>query len=164
MKVFIRNTIILIVLIFLDQLLKFWFESKKIFVDLGVVSLHFVTNTGASFGMLQGNNALLAWVSVIALGIIMMSADKIRKEQALPVILILAGLLGNLIDRIIRGFVVDFIDLKLWPVFNLADSLIVVGAFWLIIVIMANERADRTENKIDNESGKKAVRRLRTAK
>jgi signal peptidase II len=157
MKVFIRNTIILIVLIFLDQLLKFWFESKKIFVDLGVVSLHFVTNTGASFGMLQGNNALLAWVSVIVLGIIMMSADKIRKGQVLPVILILAGLLGNLIDRIIHGFVVDFIDLKFWPVFNLSDSLIVIGVFWLIIVIMANERAD---NKV-NVKDKKPRRRMR---
>jgi signal peptidase II len=157
MKVFIRNTVILIVLISLDQLLKFWFESKKIFVDLGVVSLHFITNTGASFGMLQGNNALLAWVSVIVLGIIMMNADKIRKEQVLPVILILAGLLGNLIDRIIHGFVVDFIDLKFWPVFNLADSLIVIGAIWLIILIMANERAD---NKV-NVKDKKPRRQLR---
>jgi signal peptidase II len=154
MRVFIRNTIILIVLIFLDQLLKFWFESKKIFVDLGIVSFHFVTNTGASFGMLQGNNALLAWISVIVLGIIMMSADKIRKEQALPVIIIVAGLLGNLIDRVIRGFVVDFIDLKFWPVFNLADSLVVIGVFWLIIVILANERADRVDNKVDAKNKK----------
>jgi signal peptidase II len=155
MRLFVRNTIILVGLIILDQLLKSWFETRKLFVDLGIVSLHFITNTGASFGMLQGNNALLAWVSVIVLGVILLNVDKIKKEQALPVILILAGLLGNLIDRITRGFVVDFIDFKFWPVFNLSDSLIVIGVLWLIIVIMANERAD---NKI-NANKKKPRRR-----
>ena len=144
MKTFAKNTILLIGLVLLDQLLKLWFESSKLFANLGIVVLHIVTNTGASFGMLQGSNALLAWFSVIVLGIIMMKADKIKKEQILPVILIIAGLLGNLIDRVFRGYVVDFVDFRFWPVFNLADSLIVIGVIWLIIVIL---KKDLKENK-----------------
>ena len=144
MKTFAKNTILLIGLIILDQLLKFWFESSKLFANLGIVALHVVTNTGASFGIFQNNNALLAWFSVIVLGIIMMNADKVKKEQVLPVILIIAGLLGNLIDRVFRRYVVDFVDFRFWPVFNLADSLIVIGVIWLMIVIL---NKDLKENK-----------------
>ncbi|HJX06133.1 MAG TPA: signal peptidase II, partial [Candidatus Nanoarchaeia archaeon] len=81
----------------------------------------------------------LAWVSVMVLGIIMMLADKIRKEQIIPILLIVAGLLGNLIDRAFRGFVIDFVDFKFWPVFNLADSLVCIGVIWLGIVILAKD-------------------------
>lgn len=152
MKTFAKNTILLICLVLLDQLLKFWFESSKLFVNLGVVIIHVVTNTGASFGMLQNNNALLAWFSIIVLGIIMMNADKVKKEQVLPVILTLAGLLGNLIDRVFRGYVVDFIDFRFWPVFNLADSCVVIGVIWLVIVILRN---DFEEKKIGKKISKK---------
>jgi len=139
MKYFVRNTIVMVGLIIIDQLLKFWFETKRLFVDIGIVSFHFVTNTGASFGILKGYNVLLAWISVIILGLIMLSIDKIKKEHTLPIILLVAGLLGNLIDRVLRGFVVDFIDLKFWPVFNLADSLVVIGVIWLGIVILRKD-------------------------
>ena len=142
MKPFVRNTIILFGLIVVDQLLKVWIESTRFFTDIGIVSIHYVSNTGASFGMLQGNNVLLAWVSVIVLGVIMLNADKIKKEQELPVVLIVAGLLGNLIDRVFRGFVVDFVDFKFWPVFNLADSLIVIGVIWLLVVILRKDYLD----------------------
>jgi signal peptidase II len=147
MKTFAKNTILLICLVLLDQLLKFWFESSKLFVNLGVVIIHVVTNTGASFGMLQNNNALLAWFSIIVLGIIMMNADKVKKEQVLPVILTLAGLLGNLIDRVFRGYVVDFIDFRFWPVFNLADSCVVIGVIWLVIVILRNDFEEKKRSK-----------------
>jgi signal peptidase II len=160
MKAFTRNTIILFGLIVLDQVLKLFFERTKLLIDLKIVAFHFVTNTGASWGILQGKNSLLIWVSLIVLGAIMLNVDYIRKrkEQVLPAVLIVAGLLGNLIDRIFRGFVVDFIDFKFWPVFNLADSCLVIGVIWLIIIILRN---DFTENK---KSDNKAARRLRTKK
>jgi len=151
MKKFARNTILLIGLVVLDQLLKFFFEETRAVLDLRLVALHLVTNTGASFGMLQGNNALLAWFSVIVLGIVMMNADKIKKEQALPVLLVVAGLLGNLIDRVFRGYVVDFVDLRFWPVFNLADSLVVIGVIWLAFVIL---KKDLKENKKGKKTSK----------
>jgi signal peptidase II len=158
MKVFTRNTIILLGLIVLDQLTKLFFEKTRSLIDLKIVAFHFVTNTGASWGILQGKNLLLIWISLIVLGAIMMSIDLIRKrkEQVLPVILIVAGLLGNLIDRIFRGFVVDFIDFRFWPVFNLADSCVVIGVIWLIIVILKNDYEDK------KEIGKKQLKRLST--
>ncbi len=140
MKPFARNTLLLISLVLLDQLLKLWVITKRLYIDVaGIAIIHLVQNTGASFGILKGNNALLAWVSVMVLGIIMMLADKIRKEQIIPILLIVAGLLGNLIDRAFRGFVIDFVDFKFWPVFNLADSLVCIGVIWLGIVILAKD-------------------------
>ena len=152
MKPFIRNTIILFGLIVIDQALKLWVESARNIADLGIVAFHYVSNTGASFGMLQGNNVLLAWISVVILGLIMVNADKIKKDQVFPFILIVSGLLGNLIDRVFRGHVIDFIDFKFWPVFNLADSLIVVGVVWLIVVILREDykdskKKDKRKNK-----------------
>ena len=160
MKAFTRNTIILFGLIVLDQLLKLFFERTRLFIDLKIVAFHFVTNTGASWGILQGKNSLLIWVSLIVLGAIMVNVDYIRKrkEQVLPAVLIVAGLLGNLIDRVFRGFVVDFADFKFWPVFNLADSCLVVGVIWLIIVILKNDyeetRKDKGEHKKKEKSKK----------
>ena len=152
MKAFLRNAIILVALVIIDQLIKWWFAAKRAYLDLGFAVLHYVTNTGASFGMLHGNNTLLAWFSIIVLGIIMSLADKIRKEQVLSVIIIISGLIGNFIDRLFRGFVVDFVDLKFWPVFNLADSLVVIGVIWLGIVILGKDvkeikKRDKRETK-----------------
>jgi len=156
MKVFVRNTIILIGLVIIDQALKCFFAKTGFIANLGIFALHYVTNTGASFGMLQGNNATLAWVSVIVLGLIMLLVDKIRKEQTVPVLLIASGIIGNLIDRVFRGFVVDFIDFKFWPVFNLADSMIVIGVVWLIVVILVKDL------KKDNiEKPRRHLRRLK---
>jgi signal peptidase II len=160
MKTFTKNTILLIGLILLDQLLKFWFESSKLFANLGLAVLHVVTNTGASFGMLQGSNALLAWFSVIVLGIIMMNADKVKenKNQVLPVILIVAGLLGNLIDRVFRGYVVDFIDFRFWPVFNLADSCVVIGVIWLCLTMLRTD-AKKPKPQIPSQGNKAKKKR-----
>ena len=98
--------------------------------------------SAASFGMFKGNNALLAWFSVIVLGLIMLNVDKIKRKHSVPVLFLVAGLLGNLIDRVCRGFVIDFVDLKFWPVFNLADSLIVIGAIWLIVIVLIQDFKD----------------------
>lgn len=159
MKHFIRNTIILVGLIVLDQLLKIWVFTERFFVDLGIVSFHYVRNTGASFGILQGQNALLTWISVIVLGIIMMNVDKVKKEHVYPVILLTAGLLGNLLDRLFKGFVIDFIDFKFWPVFNLADSLIVIGVIWLGIVLIISDYKEGKEKKLIDKINKKKTNR-----
>jgi signal peptidase II len=147
MKVFIKSTAILLGLIILDQLLKFWAFSNRVHYDFGLVAFSLVRNTGASFGMLQGTNSLLIWFSLIVLGIIMMLADKIKKEHVLPVLLIVAGIIGNLLDRLSRGFVVDFVDFKFYPVFNLADSCIVIGVIWLSTVILIRDYKETHKGK-----------------
>ena len=166
MKIFIRNTIILIGLVLVDQLLKMWVFTQRFFVDLGIVSFHYVSNTGASFGILRGQNTMLTWISVIVLGLIMMTIDKVKKEHEYPVILLTAGLLGNLIDRLFRGFVIDFIDLKFWPVFNIADSLIVIGVIWLGLVLIISDYKESKEKKLIDKINKrdKQKRKIKKSK
>ena len=84
---------------------------------------HLVQNTGAGFGILKGYNLLMIIVSVIALGFFIYYFNK----NKLACSLVVAGIIGNLVDRVLLGGVRDFIDLRIWPVFNLADSMITVG-------------------------------------
>lgn len=156
MKPSTRNFIILAALVIIDQLLKLWASSARLSADAGIFSLSLVTNTGASFGMLRDSNTALIFVSLMVLGIIMMNVKHIRQKHEIPVMLIISGLLGNLIDRIFRGFVVDFVDFHWWPVFNLADSCIVIGAVWLAAVILLEK--DEIRHETGNESKKPSAK------
>jgi len=109
------NILILIVLICLDQVTKFYLTTT--------------TNTGAAFSLFQGQRYALISISVIAIFFILKYYKE--KEYQFPLTLILAGTIGNLIDRIFLGHVRDFIDLKFWPVFNIADTLITIGILLL---------------------------------
>lgn len=74
---------------------------------------------------------------VLLLILLLLTANKYAKESlAIPVALIMSGALSNVIDRVVRGGVVDFIDIKIWPVFNLADLLLVVGAVWIAFYLL----------------------------
>jgi len=100
-----------------------------------ILHLTYIQNTGAGFGILKGWNLILIFISLIIIGIILYNFDKIIKEKSIhiPVALILGGAFGNLIDRILLGHVIDFIDFRIWPAFNVADSAITIGALWLIV-------------------------------
>ncbi len=96
--------------------------------------LNYVENTGAAFGMFQHANGLLLFVMLLVIGYILYSWKEITqygRGASWGAILILAGALGNLYDRMTLGFVVDFLDFRVWPVFNVADSCITVGAVWV---------------------------------
>ena len=97
----------------------------------GVVRLRFTTNTGGAFGLFGGQ----AWLFFLATLVVcvVIAAGSFRLESMATAIglgLILGGALGNLTDRLVRGHrgVIDFIDFRVWPVFNAADSAIVIGA------------------------------------
>jgi signal peptidase II len=106
----------------------------------GVAHLTLVHNRGAAFGILKNQTTLFIFVSIFA---VILISSALRKSgwrrvsfYSLSLILILAGAVGNLIDRLRFGYVVDFLDLRVWPVFNVADSAITVGAImlgWLIL-------------------------------
>ena len=107
------------------------------------VSLTYVTNTGTSFGLFPDHGVVFMIIAVVVIvGIIVYYRAYYRHlpgEQWLIQIslgLQLGGALGNLVDRLCYGHVIDFIDFKVWPVFNVADSSIVVGvailAFYLL--------------------------------
>jgi signal peptidase II len=102
----------------------------------GVVRLRFTTNTGGAFGLF-GGQAWLFFLATIAVCLVIVLASSRLQSMATAVGLglILGGALGNLTDRLVRGprGVIDFIDFRVWPVFNAADSAIVIGA--LIVAV-----------------------------
>lgn len=124
-----KHIILLIFLILLDQLTKFYFKNKNFFI------FHYTENTGAAFSILQNKINLLIIISIIValITIYYLIKLKLSKKLELSLILILSGTLGNLIDRIFLKFVRDFIDLRIWPIFNLADFYNVAGFILLII-------------------------------
>src|SRR3989344_1837487 len=111
---------LVLMLVVLDQVSKYFLTT--------------ITNTGAAFGILKGYNILLLIINLIALIICIFFYIKDKKLK-LPLTFLIAGILGNLIDRIFFGYVRDFINLKFWPVFNLADSYNVIGVIVLIVII-----------------------------
>jgi signal peptidase II len=94
------------------------------------VSLTYVTNTGAAFGLFPDHGALFMIIAVVVAAVIVfyyryLSGDRWLIQASLG--LQLGGALGNLLDRVCYGHVIDFVDFKVWPVFNLADTAIVVA-------------------------------------
>jgi len=130
----------------LDRISKAW--AHRMFADSpfdlipGVVTLRYTTNSGGAFSLGQRAPWFFATATVIVAGLIVATAFRPRSTiAALSLGLILGGALGNLADRITHGpgfsgRVVDFIDLHVWPVFNLADSAIVIGAVMLAVSSM----------------------------
>ncbi|MBO5060852.1 MAG: signal peptidase II [Clostridia bacterium] len=113
----------------------------------GLFDFVYVKNTGAAFSILSDNTALLGVISVFfCIGVIVywyMMKPK-HKLLRLSVTLLFAGALGNAIDRIFRGFVVDFISTAFmtFPVFNIADIAITVGAALLIIYLLFFDKSE----------------------
>jgi signal peptidase II len=110
-------------------------------------------NTGAAFSFLSRAGEWHRWVFVvfslimsIALSIAILRSVPAKRLQLLALGLILGGAIGNLIDRAFLGYVIDFIDIYYkdhhWPVFNIADSAICVGAFLLFIDLVRSESSD----------------------
>lgn len=137
------------VLIVLDQLTKAWAMGNlaaSIPVIPGLFYLTYVENRGAAFGIFQGKTTLLAIVSIVVLLVLLVAILSGRiKERFLiwAISLVLAGGFGNCIDRLARGFVVDYLDFSAlfgFPVFNLADCCVVVGTFLILIYVIFLER------------------------
>ncbi len=108
--------------------------------------LTYVENTGAAFGMFQNGNALLIAVMIAVIAFIVWSWKDISRYGAVAQwggVLILTGAVGNLYDRITLGFVVDFLDFRVWPVFNVADSCITVGAVLVGLGLLLHPRAQQ---------------------
>src|SRR3989338_10470044 len=118
-----------------DQLTKILVVVKKTDWSLGFLSIHFVQNTGAGFGILKGQMAVLAIISAVVVMGVIYFYHKIPKETWAQLLfgLFLGGVAGNLIDRIFRQYVVDFIDVGFWPVFNVADMAISVSVIGLVL-------------------------------
>lgn len=116
--------------------------------------LTYTHNTGAAFSILTGQRLFLILVAIVILVIIFnyLIKNKVEgKVDTLAFSLIIGGSLGNLLDRIVRGYVIDFLDFKIFgynfPVFNLADTFIVIGVFLLLITIIRKEHNNDNRHK-----------------
>ena len=106
----------------------------------GIIRITHLTNTGSAFGLFQGMNSILAIIGIIGVFFILYFHINYSGNYFFMMIglsFIFGGAIGNLMDRIYRGAVVDFIDVKLWndvhfPSFNVADSSLSVGGFILV--------------------------------
>ncbi len=126
----INYIILIIILLFFDFVTKLFFKGKHILL-FKYLSVNYVENTGALFGIFKDNNLLFIILTLILILVIFYFFSK-YDDMRFGLSLISAGAMGNLIDRISYGYVVDFIDLMIWPVFNLADLFITLGVMLLI--------------------------------
>lgn len=106
------------------------------------VSLTYVTNTGAAFGLFPDHGVLFMIIAMAVVAVIVfyyryLPGDRWLIQASLG--LQLGGALGNLLDRLCYGRVIDFIDFKIWPIFNLADSAVVVGVVILAYHLLRGE-------------------------
>ncbi len=144
--------LIALVIIGMDQLTK-WLvaanmaigEQIPIIEDLLYFTSH--RNKGAAFGILQGQMWLFIPITVlVVVGIVYLIQKKVNHPgTGIAYGLILGGAIGNFIDRLFRGEVVDFIDVKIiaydFPIFNVADSALVIGVILLMLFTLKEERA-----------------------
>jgi signal peptidase II len=135
-----------------DQWTKQWIDQRLPFpgdqipVIPGFFDLTRVHNDGIAFGLFQGNNGLLAVVvvGILATGLWMArTLDWRRVEVNLVAGLVVGGALGNLIDRLRFGYVLDFFDVNLgfyrWPAFNIADAAISCSMVWILLRLVREE-------------------------
>lgn len=128
--------IITICLIIIDQISKIVIQYKYENPVGDIIGIELVKNPGVAFGLNSGNTKNIILTSIILMivvNFIRTQKNKIDNKTAIAISMILAGGISNLLDRIIKGGVVDFIKVKYFAIFNIADCYIVVG--WILLVI-----------------------------
>lgn len=131
--------IIGLIFVFIDQLIKYMVlnnlslgHSIPIIEDFLYIT--YIKNTGIAFGLFKNNNIFMIIVISIIIILLLYFYYREKKKSLLlniSIMFLVSGAIGNLIDRIIRGFIIDYINFTFWPAFNLADSLVVIGSFLL---------------------------------
>lgn len=144
------------VLILIDQITKYIVSiqlqnGREIDIIKNIFSLSYVENRGIAFGMMQGGRWFFVIFTILILLAYIYYYNKVLKYKKdifynISLILIVSGAIGNFIDRVHLGYVIDFLYFKLinFPVFNLADIYVVIGA---ILYVIVNLFLDNEENK-----------------
>ena len=152
--VLLKKKILVIALvgIIVDRISKILVSSSNGYVVIkNFFNITYAKNFGAAWSMFSGNRLFLIIITVFTLLFILFyiyKAKNINKIETLSYGFILGGIIGNFIDRLFFGYVIDFLDFNLFgynfPIFNIADSLIVIGA--IIMIIASFVRGDRNES------------------
>ncbi|MBI3548442.1 MAG: signal peptidase II [Elusimicrobia bacterium] len=143
----------------LDRLTKTWAQDwlmeRSPIAIAPFFHLTYAENTGAAFSLLTNSNRFLIFVSVTLLAVLVYMARTWPSRDGLSrvaISLVIGGALGNLYDRVLYGFVVDFLDFRVWPIFNVADSCISIGAAILALELYRRE-GDSDGNATTSRSG-----------
>lgn len=140
------SVLVFLAIIVLDQNIKHWAVTalqpvRSIPVIDGVLHWTYAENTGAAFSMLSGQRLFLILIPLLVCAVLLYLLISKRISHPLghwALVFLLGGAVGNLIDRVLRGFVVDFIDVRLinFAIFNVADIFVTVGAGMLILYLL----------------------------
>ena len=132
-----------LIIIFSDQLTKFLIRknfqlNESIPIIKNIFHLTYVNNTGSAFSFFQGYNLFFIIFSIAVIAAIVYYIIKIKENEKLMQFaagLLLGGTIGNLIDRIYIGSVTDFLDFRIWPIFNIADSAVTISVILLVFLL-----------------------------
>lgn len=141
-----------LIALLLDQIVKCIVVATNCNISIipNIFNIMYVQNTGGIYGALEGNNLLFIFISMTVLTLMVICSKFVTNDNKIKKVLwqlIIAGGVGNLIDRIFRGFVVDFVQLIFFGVFNLADVFIVISTVLIIFLelrefVSGNNRED----------------------
>ena len=149
----ILSIVLVIVLLGIDLLLKYLVSTYLTTVNIidNFFSLTYVLNDGAAFSLFASRTYLLILIALICLFFIIYELKNNLDDRVLSIgySLVLAGLLGNFLDRLIDGYIIDYLSFKIlgynYPIFNFADILIVVGIVIVIIKEILKERGKKDD-------------------
>ena len=154
----VTTIIISIILLCIDQISKLLVvnlltKTDSITIIKNFFYLTYINNDGAAFSILVGKRIFLILIAVLVTVMLIRYIKKNNIQNKLELVsisLIIGGSLGNLMDRVVRGYVIDFLDFKIFnynfPIFNLADTFIVIGVFLLLL------KEIRKENNLDRRN------------
>ncbi len=139
--------IVVIFIFSLDRLTKYLVTNnlsigESIPLVSNIFHITLVRNKGAAFGILKNQVPFFVFITLLAIILIYFNLKNNKSRLVkIALSLILSGALGNLMDRVLFGYVIDFIDFRIWPVFNIADSAITVGAVLLGWTILKTQNS-----------------------
>ena len=155
----LKSGIAAVLLVALDQITK-WLALERLKpignmkVIPGLLDLTFVENRGAAFGMLTGQRWFFVLLTAVVVAVIVRAYYKMPKTREymwlrFSLVFVLAGAVGNMIDRLFRGYVVDFLEVTFisFPVFNIADIYVVAGTIVTAFIVMFVIKDEPKENK-----------------
>ncbi len=121
----------------------------------GIFHITYIQNRGAAFSILQEKTSFLIIMQIIVILVIGAYIIKKRKSEGKVLLyglsLIMAGGFGNLTDRIVYGYVVDFLDFRIWPIFNVADISVCVGCGLLVLYVFILETKNKKKLNSPND-------------
>jgi len=139
-----------------DQIIKIFvhqhmYLGQSIPIINDIIKITYVQNTGAAFSLFVGFSPYLAVVGIVVVAAVIYFHYQIPKGSyvlQLSLAFVLGGSLGNLVDRILYSFVIDYLDITIWPVFNLADLMINIGVIMLIYKLFEKEENEKEDKNV----------------